>query len=266
MTELAERDHWVRISAQGEYRGAGFRVTREFVLTAMHCLRKLTSESLLELELPDGRVIPGRLCNAREKADLALIAIAGASSRELSLAAATDWPRADTRWSSTYHPPEEYKPLSGRVTHAAIRYRSREGGHFQGIQLTVEQDFGDFSGYSGSPLSTDPGFLVQPMAYLLRERPVVGILMEQQYSRADPNKPTNVLIAVSVQYAMGEFPEFSTGRLRNRLRSLRRARRSSLSGIDAASADDEITTEEAPRSGADVVLKAMRQWEEDSDA
>jgi hypothetical protein len=259
---MNQRDHWVRIAAQGEYRGAGFRVTQGFVLTAMHCLRKLSSEDLLDLELPDGRVIPGRLRSSLSKVDLALVAVEGVSSRQLSLAAATDWPRPDTRWSGTYSPPEEYKPLSGRVTHAALRYRSREGGYFEGIQLTVEQDFGDFSGYSGSPLSTDPGFLAQPLAALLRERPVVGILMEQQYSRAEPSRPTNVLIAASVQYAMGVFPEFSTGRLRDRLRNLRRARQPSLGTTEYASSESVVVSENGSVGGADGLLKSLRQWED----
>src|SRR4051795_944160 len=94
MRDLAERHFWVRISEKGEHRGAGFRVTRMYVLTAMHCLRDVSSEDApLDIELPDGQVISGRLCHLVGEADLALIAVEDSRSRDLPLAAAPGWPR-----------------------------------------------------------------------------------------------------------------------------------------------------------------------------
>ncbi|GAA4078695.1 trypsin-like serine protease [Streptomyces shaanxiensis] len=230
--------YWVRISEDGRFLGAGLLLTRVYVLTAMHCLREARVQyGRLDLELADGRAVTGRLCDSVKDRDLALIHIEDARRYDLPVAPPTDWPRPDARWRGTYCPPDEQTQLSGRVSHAPITYRSVEGGEFTGIQLTVEQGLGDYSGYSGSPVDTDPG--------------VVGILMEQQYSRADPAQGSEVLIAASVRHAMDLFPHFSVDSLRN-------------GGHDPTEPCE--SAEQAPERNAvrdvEVVLRALRQWEE----
>jgi hypothetical protein len=201
--------YWVRIRESGTPLGAGFLVTRVYVLTVLHCLRPMSSEDAsLELELPDGRILKGRLCDSVDEVDLALIAIEGARVHQLPPAPPTDWPRPRVRWRGSYCPPGEHMQLSGIVTHAPIPYRSIEQGEFTGLQLTAEQDVDDFSGYSGSPVDTDPFEEDE-------ERPVVGILMEQLTSREDPARGSNVLIAASIRHAMELFPHFGVDHLRN---------------------------------------------------
>ncbi|WP_217205446.1 trypsin-like peptidase domain-containing protein [Streptomyces sp. AC550_RSS872] len=230
-------DYWVRISEGGRPLGAGFLLAPVYVLTAMHCLRGADTEyGRLELELADGRVMAGRLCDSVKENDLALIHIDDAHQYDLPLPP-VDWPRPHVRWRSTYCPSDEQTKLSGRVSHAPILYRSVEGGEFAGLQLTVEQGLGDYSGYSGSPVDTGPA--------------VVGILMEQQYSREDPSKGSEVLVAASVRHAMDLFPHFGMESLRN--------------GGQAPEEPCEPTGQAGGRNvvrDVEVVLKALRQWEE----
>ncbi|MEU5599723.1 serine protease [Streptomyces sp. NPDC020298] len=256
---MTDWHYWVRIRENGRHLGAGFFVTRVFVLTAMHCLRQVSSEDArLEVELADGQVMSGRLCDSVKEVDLALIAIEGAHAFDLPLAPPTDWPRPQVRWSGTYCPPGENTQLSGRVTHAPIDYRSAEGGEFKGIQLTVDQLLGDYSGYSGSPVDTDPVKAGRSDPFEREERPVVGILMEQQFSREDPTTGSNVLVAASVRHAMDLFPHFSIDWLRNGGRAPEPQRAASQESSEAA---EEAAAQRATRE-ADVVLRSLRRWEE----
>ncbi|MFI6567418.1 trypsin-like peptidase domain-containing protein [Streptomyces sp. NPDC050534] len=236
--------YWVRIRAEGMYKGAGFRMTRQFVLTAMHCLRDLSKEARLELELPDGAVMHGRLRRSAPQADLALIAIEESSARDLR-PAATDWPRPNARWRVTYSPPGDNARLTGNVTDEPYDFHKAEGVTYKGFQLTVEQELKNFQGYSGSPVETEPG------------HPVVGILMDEQLSREYSPVVTNVLYAASVQEAMSLFPEFRLTRLRD-----------SLLASESSSHEPEtlsIAMGRAPEGSlraADELLRWMRRWEE----
>jgi hypothetical protein len=244
---------WVRIKEAGTYLGAGFLVTRVYVITAQHCLLDMTSEEArLDLELPDGQVLSGRLCDADESADLALILVEKARSLRLPPAPHTDWPRPGVRWRGTYSPPGENLQLDGVVSHAPISYRrggDGEEGTFTGLQLTVEQDVGNFSGYSGSPVDTDP-------VEVAEERPVVGILLEQIDNRVHPDLGSNVLIAASVRHAMALFPHFGVDWLRTGGQG---------SNAGPSRPGDERSAEPTSRKAArdtEVVLRSLREWEQ----
>ncbi|MGF0174556.1 S1 family peptidase [Streptomyces sp. Marseille-Q5077] len=229
----------MRIREGGTPLGAGFLVTRVYVLTAMHCLRSMSSEDAsLELELPDGRILKGRLCDSVQEVDLALISVEGARVHQLPPAPPTDWPRPQVRWRGSYCPPGEHMQLSGIVTHAPITYRSAEQGEFMGLQLTAEQNVDDFSGYSGSPVDTDP-------RKANGQRPVVGILMEQLTSRENPAQGSNVLIAASIRHALDLFPHFGVDHLRQ-----------------GGHIPPPRTAGRNMRRGTEDVLTSLRQWEE----
>ncbi|WP_326806902.1 serine protease [Streptomyces sp. NBC_01775] len=171
--------HWVHLYESDTYLGAGFLITPGFVLTALHCLRGLSSEeAALTLELPDGRRLPGRKCDAVKERDLALVTVEGAHGHRLAAAPRTDTPRPKVAWNCRYRPPQETAHLSGRVTHAPIAHRCVEGGELEVMQLQVDQLLGSFAGYSGGP--------VEAGEQERGERPVVGILLEQQLNRQDP--------------------------------------------------------------------------------
>ncbi|MER5257977.1 MULTISPECIES: hypothetical protein [unclassified Streptomyces] len=228
--------YWVRISEDGRSLGAGLLLTRVYVLTAMHCLRAVRVQyGRLDLELADGRTLTGRLCDSVKAQDLALIHIEDAHQYDLPLAAPVDWPRPNTRWRGTYCPPDEQTQLSGHVSHAPITYRSVEGGEFTGMQLSVEQLLGDYSGYSGSPVDTEPA--------------VIGILMEQAAGREDPSRGAEVLVGASVRHAMELFPHFSTESLRG-------------GGRETCEAGPEPTVRTGSEDVA-AVLRSLRQWEDE---
>ncbi|MCT9083111.1 serine protease [Streptomyces fulvoviolaceus] len=252
--------YWVRISEGDRCLGAGFLVTRAFVLTALHCLRVRSPDNArLDLELPDGRRVSGLLCDEIKDADLALIAVEDAHSHALPLAAPTDWPRPDVRWQSTYRPPGDHTQLSGHVEHDTIDYNSVEGGVFKAIQLRVEQDLGTFAGYSGSPVNTIPGLHRHPEEHGEQaRRPVVGILMEEERNREDPSRGTNVLFAASVLHAMERFPQLSMSHLRQQVSVPQPRRPEELAPTQtsrALSAQNLAST--------DAFLRQLQAWETD---
>jgi hypothetical protein len=245
-------EHWVHLYESDTYLGAGFLITHGFVLTALHCLRGLSSdEAALTLELPDGRRLQGRKCDAVKERDLALVTVEGAHAHRLPATPRTDTPRPKVAWNCRYRPPQETAHLSGRVTHAPIGHRCVEGGELEAMQLQVDQLLGSFAGYSGGP--------VEAGEQERGERPVVGILLEQQLNRQDPAAGSNVLFAATVRYAMEVFPHFGVEHLRDLVSAPRPG--------PARSAADIPPPRTPPRhedlkSDAGRLLASLREWEE----
>lgn len=269
---MSAQQYWVRIREGDQCLGAGFLITRAFVLTALHCLRRRSpGNARFVIELPDGRRLPGQLCEEIKDADLALIAVEGAEAHGLPAASPTDWPRPEADWRGTYCPPDEDTRLSGRVTHEPVDYRTgATGAGFKAVQLTVEQRLGTYAGYSGSPVDTAPGTRTghntrnapdAPDVHAGQaQRPVVGILMEERLDRTDASKVSNVLIAASVLHAMDRFTRFDVDHLRRQV-SVPGPRRD----------DQEVPRqpeEEVERTAQDLTstelhLRQLQKWEED---
>ncbi|WP_306321217.1 MULTISPECIES: serine protease [unclassified Streptomyces] len=211
--------YWVHIDEDGLHLGAGVLVTRTFVLTALHCLAPSSGpDATLGLRLPDGRRLRGRVCDRITDVDLALIAVQDAHAHDLPPAPPTDRPRADVAWRGSYRPPREKTLLSGWVTHAPTVHRSDADGEFTGLQLTVDQLVHDFAGYSGSPVDVaaeESGHGEESGADGEGGRALVGLLMEQELSRADGSPDTNVAYAASLLDAMERFPYFDLPHLRD---------------------------------------------------
>ncbi|MFG3258767.1 trypsin-like peptidase domain-containing protein [Streptomyces sp. NPDC048172] len=250
---MSAADYWVHIHDDDRYLGAGFLLTRGFVLTALHCLGSRPSDqSLLRLELPDGQSVSGRVCDAVKESDLALIAVRNAHAHAASLpqAPATDAPRADVRWHCRYLPPNEDAGtrLSGNVTHAPVDHRCLAGGVVTALQLQVDQSLGSFAGYSGGPVATEPDRAEEV------EGPVVGILLEEKLNRLDPARGSNVLFAATVRHAVERFPQFAVDHLRAVVTD---------PGRDPARpAAPRTSARESALSGITDILTSLRQWEE----
>ncbi len=185
--------------------GGGFLLTRRYVLTALHCLRGITSlDAQVEVALTDGSRLVGQVCRQDREADLALIMISAAYDVKLPIPRAGVAQGGDD-WYGPYRPAAAEVRLRGRVDDGAIEYLCEGGALIQALQLTVNQVLGDYSGYSGGPVvKGNPGDH-EPVA--------VGILLEQVPDRADANRAANVLFAATIGEAMRRFDQFDVEHL-----------------------------------------------------
>ncbi|SHN36245.1 S1 family peptidase [Actinacidiphila paucisporea] len=196
-------DYWVELS-QGRRLGAGFLLTRRFVVTALHCLRGMADdEAELDVALADGTRVPGRVSRQDKEADLALVEISAGYgvAQPVPVAGVA---RGGERWRGPYRPAANDVELTGWVAGGAVPYDCEGGGRIEALQLTADQHLGDYSGYSGGPVEgvTD------------RQDPaVVGILLEQSPDRADPTRSANVLFAATIREVMRRFDHFDVGHL-----------------------------------------------------
>ncbi|MEU2562128.1 serine protease [Streptomyces longispororuber] len=255
---MNEPQYWVDIWEDDRHLGAGFLVTRSFVLTAWHCLDGLSAhEALMNLRLPGGLRISGHLFAAVEEADLALVKTVDPHRHGLPLAPPTDVPRPHARWRGTYCPPGENARLSGRITHALVDHHSAAGGVFTAMQLAVDQKLGTYVGYSGSPVDTGHD---DPDPQGEAQRLVVGILMEQQLSRQDDSPGSNVLFAASVRHAMERFAYFGVEYQKEMIPGPRKP--------EVESSPSEPGGQDSAQTligDTGKFLKALRDWERSGD-
>ncbi|MFC5148636.1 trypsin-like peptidase domain-containing protein [Streptomyces aureoversilis] len=185
--------------------GAGFLLTRCFVLTADHCLRYLSGdEERVSVRLGDGTAVGGRVCRRIEEADLALIEVLEPELVPLTLPVG-DLPRRGDRWRGLHRPSLSDPHLGGRVDADAVDYTCVGGGRIQAMQLVAEQALGDYSGYSGGP--------VERVTTAERGAALLGVLIEQYPDRQAPDRAANVLFAVPLREVMSRFPHFRTDHL-----------------------------------------------------
>ncbi|MFI0718447.1 serine protease [Streptomyces sp. NPDC021224] len=205
----AGTDYWVELSHGQRRLGAGFLLTRRFVVTALHCLRGTgDGEGEVDVLLADGTRVPGRVSRQDKEADLALIEISAGYGLAQPVPAA-GVARGGERWRGPYRPALNDVELTGWVAGGALPYDCEGGGRIEALQLTADQHLGDYSGYSGGPVeSVEEG----------QAPAVVGILLEQAPDRADPSRSANVLFAATIREVMRRFDHFDVGHLVDVLR------------------------------------------------
>ncbi|MFF4347141.1 trypsin-like peptidase domain-containing protein [Streptomyces sp. NPDC001530] len=189
--------YWVDLYQAQQRLGGGFLLTRRFVLTALHCLRGLSLDESVGIELADGERVEGRVCRQDKEADLALVEIGAGHQVTLPIPAA-DVARDGDRWRGPYRPATHDVHLSGRVSAGAAQHLCVGGATIEALQLTADQHLGDYSGYSGGPVEGvgDDG---------TRQPAVVGILIEQAPDRAAEARAANVLFAATIGEAIRRF-------------------------------------------------------------
>ena len=198
------RDYAVDIRQGDVYLGAGFLLTRCYVLTANHCLSALSrQDDHVTVRFESGSTLEGRVRRRVTEADLAIVEILRPQDVPFALPNA-DHARRGDRWRGLHRPTTSDPNLGGLVDAYAVKYHCEGGDVVEAIQLVVEQVLGDYAGYSGGPVEkTTPG----------SDGAVIGILLEQYPDRQDTRRSANVLFAATIHEAMSRFEYFRTSHL-----------------------------------------------------
>lgn len=198
------KDYAVELHQGNTALGAGFLLTRCFVVTADHCLSSLSPhDDRVSVELEGGHVVEGQVRQRVTEADLALVEILDPSTLPLHPPKA-DLARLGDDWRGLHRPSLDDPHLGGKVDAHAVDYACENGGRIEAIQLIAEQSLGDYSGYSGGPVErTTPD----------RDPAVLGILIEQYPDRQDGRRSANVLFAATIREVIERFAHLQTSHL-----------------------------------------------------
>lgn len=193
---MGSTDYWVEIRRCGTRLGAGFVLTRHYVLTASHCLRSVESDAEhLELAFAGGGVSPGRIRERAAGADLALIDILKPHENASVLPHADRAERGD-KWFAPYRPSACDPYLSGDVLNEAILFQCAAGSEIQALQLSCAQRLGDYAGYSGGPVERRVSNGTSAL---------LGVLLEQYPDRRSAERASDVLFAATIAEAVRCF-------------------------------------------------------------
>jgi len=106
----------------------------------------------------------------------------------------------ESSWEAPYRPSAQHPTLTGVVGNPDLKFLCSDGSIISAIQLTVSEEIGDHSGYSGGPVlrraSCD-----DPTA-------ILGVLIEQFPDRENQNRAANVLFAARIVHAFLHFAAF----------------------------------------------------------
>ena len=253
---MADVEYRVVISLGSRRLGAGVLLTRRFVLTALHCLRRLQLDDVVCISLSTGQQVDARYCDRVERADLALLEVLSPDLVPFRLLD-SDRARLGDLWQSTYTPEENDPRLGGDVADPARAYLCVGGERITALQLNCGQILGDYAGYSGSPVERRT---------LRRSPALLGIIFEQYPDRQAPRRYANVLFAATILEAMDRFAalgiestleELRPDDDRDRPASLRSDARASVKAMDIAFTELEQWRSEGRMSPLEVYERKL---------
>lgn len=119
---MTSASYWVELFQSEQRLGGGFLLTRRYVVTALHCLRGLTSlDEHVDIILADGSRLAGQVCRREKDADLALIMISTECEVLLPIPQAGVAHGGDD-WHSPYRPAASEVHLRGQVDSGTAEY------------------------------------------------------------------------------------------------------------------------------------------------
>ncbi|MEU6992496.1 trypsin-like peptidase domain-containing protein [Streptomyces sp. NPDC046465] len=181
-------------------RGSGVRLTREFALTAAHCLRarELKGLDTVMLRLTDGKQVAGEVLDYDRRSDLALLNLTFPEGEDIRLPGVCfDDARQDELWKATHQPPDSDDVLTGNVAEISYEYGElQKGVKICALRLNCRASLGDYSVYAGSPV--ERGGPYGPTA-------VLGLIVER---RAGDGTPGDTVFAGTIREAVRQFDRF----------------------------------------------------------
>lgn len=205
-------DYWVEIRRDDRLLGAGFLLTKRYVLTALHCLKDVSpGDDNVRIFFPGAadQGVPARVGERSHEADLALVEVL--ERLPLEVPPLADCCTAGDRWHGPYRPRHSDPYLGGTVACESVKYQCESGSVIEALQLAVREDFGDYSGYSGGPVER----AVLGTQDSTDNAGVVGILIEQYPDRRNAERASRTLFAATIAEVVRRFDSFDFGHLIN---------------------------------------------------
>jgi hypothetical protein len=183
-----------RILADAKDRGSGFALAPRVAVTANHVVRGRAAGSL-HLALGDGRSVPVDRVEGDETLDVAVLHLGEEVPEVLAVGRAV----AGADWRVEAQPRGNDPLLTGTIDTLRRRFINAEGHETEVMQLRVDQQVGDYEGYSGGAV-----MLQSPRGA------VIGVLVEQLRWRlatpiGQPRPAANILYAIPIQHVLDRF-------------------------------------------------------------
>ncbi|WP_055534756.1 S1 family peptidase [Streptomyces alboniger] len=193
-------EYFIEIFRDDRRLGSGVRLTRDFALTAAHCLeeRELEGRAAVRLGLPDGKDATGEVQDYDRASDLALLRLIFQKDEDVQLPGVCfDDARPHEPWKATHQLPDGDDVLRGSVAEVSYVYGSTgRGGTINALRLDCDWVPDDCTLFAGSPVERGDPY---------RPPVVLGLIVQH---RAGGRAPDGTLFAGTVREAVTRFKRF----------------------------------------------------------